>query len=65
MIVLDTSVFTDYLVVFDENRHRKAKKFIDEVSERDFIIYEPYFCLKSSLREYCEENIPKRKHVSY
>jgi len=42
MIVLDTSVFTDYLVVFDENRHRKAKKFIDEISERDFIIYGPF-----------------------
>ncbi|WP_202320455.1 PIN domain-containing protein [Archaeoglobus neptunius] len=42
MIVLDTSVFTDYLVIFDENRHRKAKEFVDELSERDYVIYEPF-----------------------
>ncbi|AKG92130.1 putative nucleic acid-binding protein, contains PIN domain [Geoglobus ahangari] len=42
MIVLDTSVFTDYLVVFNENRHQKAMKFVDELSEHDLVIYEPF-----------------------
>jgi len=42
MIVIDTSVFTDFLVNFDENRHIKAKSFFDEISERDFTIYEPF-----------------------
>ena len=42
MIVIDTSVFTDFLVNFDEERHRKAKMFFDEISKRDFTIYEPF-----------------------
>ena len=42
MIVIDTSVFTDFLVEFDENRHCLVKKFFDKISEHDFIIYEPF-----------------------
>lgn len=42
MIVIDTSVFTDFFVNFDEERHRKAKVFFDKISEGDFIIYEPF-----------------------
>ncbi len=42
MIVIDTSVFTDFLVNFDEERHYKAKVFFDKISEGDFIIYEPF-----------------------
>jgi len=29
MIVIDTSVFTDFFVNFDKNRHFKAKMFFD------------------------------------
>ena len=42
MIIIDTSVFTDFFVNFDENRHFKAKMLFDNISKRDFIIYEPF-----------------------
>jgi len=42
MIVIDTSVFTDFFINFDDKRHKKAKMFIDSISTRDFIIYEPF-----------------------
>ena len=42
MIVLDTSLFTDYLILFEEDRHRKARKLFSQISEHDFIIYEPF-----------------------
>ncbi len=42
MIVIDTSVFTDFLVVFDRDRHQKARRIIDEISMSEFVIYEPF-----------------------
>ena len=30
------------MVNFDENRHYKAKTLFDKVSEKDFVIYEPF-----------------------
>jgi len=42
MIVIDTSVFTDFLINFDSNRHSKARSLLDKISEKDFIIYEPF-----------------------
>ena len=33
MIVIDTSIFTDFLVNFDEDRYNKAKMFFDKISE--------------------------------
>ncbi len=42
MIVIDTSLFTDFLVNFNEDRHRKARMFFDKISGADFIIYEPF-----------------------
>jgi len=42
MIVLDTSIFTDFLVKFDENRHVMAKNILDILSEQDSVIFEPF-----------------------
>ncbi|WP_290623363.1 MULTISPECIES: type II toxin-antitoxin system VapC family toxin [unclassified Archaeoglobus] len=42
MIVLDTSIFTDYLILFEEDRHRKAREVFNEMSKSDFILYEPF-----------------------
>lgn len=41
MIIIDTSVFMDFFVNFDEDRHFKAKMLFDKIS-KDFIIYEPF-----------------------
>ncbi len=41
MIIIDTSVFTDFFVNFDKDRYFKAKMFFDKIS-KDFIIYEPF-----------------------
>jgi predicted nucleic acid-binding protein len=43
MIVLDTSLFTDYLILFEEDRHHKARELFSQVSEHDFIIYGTFF----------------------
>jgi len=42
MIVLDTSIFTDFLVKFDENRHKIAKNLLNMISEQDFVVFEPF-----------------------
>jgi len=42
MIVADTSVFTDFLIIFDEDRHRKARLFLTEASRRGIVFYEPF-----------------------
>lgn len=42
MIVIDTSVFTDFFIEFEVSRHTTVVKFIDVISERDVVVYEPF-----------------------
>ncbi len=42
MIVIDTSVFVDYLIISNVKRHNKARKIIDFLSNGNYIIYEPF-----------------------
>jgi len=41
MIVLDTSIFIDAIIPFDEMRHIRASHLLDIISERGLDIYEP------------------------
>jgi len=62
MIVLDTSLFTDYLILFEEDRHRKAKELFNQISEHDFIIHEP-FLFEVELSGILRRKYSKKKSV--
>ena len=62
MIVIDTSVFIDYLIKFDDKKHEIAKNFFNEISKKDFILYEPFLFeieLSGVLRRKYDESVVK------
>ncbi len=62
MIVIDTSVFIDYLIKFDDKKHKIAKNFFNEISKKDFILYEPFLFeieLSGVLRRKYDESVVK------
>lgn len=58
MIVIDTSVFTDFLLKFDIARHKNAKLLLEAISNENMTIYEPF------LFEIELASILSRKHNS-
>jgi|GEM_PF-3343104 predicted nucleic acid-binding protein len=60
MIVIDTSVFVDFLVKFDNRKHYVAKSFMDTISEKDINLYGP-FLFDIELVEFSGENLMNPK----